>query len=158
MPEMRQPGKFPQRGSQRPARRSPPPPKPTPVWVKVGLIIAPLVLIGLVANLYYGKESSSSEPVVQKEDPNVKIGELRKQIPKFKADWSKFAAAKDSKEQKKLGDALVARIEKWGEEWDAIFEPLRDAKGKLPSDLQAYSKDRAEVNQIRHDILKISGF
>lgn len=156
MPDMRQPGRSPQRGSQRRGRPAPAA-KPTPAWVKVGLIIAPLVLIALVLNLFKGS-TEVEKPVAAVVDPNLRINKLTEQVGKFSSDLKKVANSTDPATKKKLGEELAARIESWSEEWDNIFESKRDKKGRLPSELQVYSKTRASVNEMRLDLLKISDF
>jgi hypothetical protein len=133
--------------------------KPTPMWVKVGLILSPIALIGLL--LAIPRESKEPEvPVAKVIDPNAKIKTMTSEVPKIEADYrelQKLIRAEDpsvvSKQQ-----GLQSRIDKWMTDWDEMFEPKRDAEGKLPPDLQGYQTARSRINQIRGDLLKSSGF
>lgn len=129
------------------------------MWVKIGLIISPLALIGLLVAIPRGSKEpeAPTAPVV---DPNAKIKVMRNEVPKIEDDYrtlQKLIRAEDPAAKSKQ-QALQTRIEKWMTEWDEIFEPKRDAEGKLPPDLQGHQPVRGRVNQIRGDLLKSSGF
>lgn len=152
------------RGSGEPSRaggggRRAPARKPTPMWVKVGLIISPLALIGLLIAI--PRESKEPEaPAVTVIDPNAKIRTMTNEVPKIESDYrslQKLIRDEDPAVKPKQ-QALQTRIEKWMTEWDEIFEPKRDDEGKLPPDLQGHQTARSRINQIRGDLLKSSGF
>ena len=54
---------------------------------------------------------------------------------------------------------LEEKIHKWLAEWEAIFEPKRDANGELPADIAAaFVQGPAPVQLLRSDLSKITGF
>lgn len=150
-------------GAGRPqARRVPPRPqaKPTPAWLKVSLIVAPLVLIGLVVRLTRNKTSDESAQVVVS-DPNQRIKELEKECETIQRKdypaWRQLLQKEDSTAPDRQ-EALLKKIDRWCEEWDTLFDARRDADGNLPADLQGYSRVRANMNMLRSDVIKSSGF
>ena len=142
-------------------RRSRPAPRPArktaPVWLKIGLIVSPLLLLGLALNLRKPKEEVA--PIAKAPvDPNARVKELEKQVEGIRNEyktWRKLLEKEDPTARSKQ-EALVGHLEKWIEEWDTIFDARRDKDGRLPPDLQSYQRTRAGVNQLRSDILKSS--
>jgi hypothetical protein len=169
MAEMRRPNRgVPQRGvpsrsAPSAGRRSAPQPqrKPTPKLVWVGLVIATIVFFGLVWNLIRPAAEEQEQPKVVKVDPNARIKELEHQIPSLRTDynaWRRLMQAEDPTAKSKL-EALKTRIDKWMEEWDSFFAPLRDSNDRLPAELQgSYQSARTTVNSLRLDVAKSSGF
>jgi hypothetical protein len=141
------------------SRRIAPQRKPTPKWVWIALIVAPIVLIGLVVNLQIQKNAAPPAAVVTA-DPNARIKELQKQVDFIRKDykaWRELMQAEDPSAKQKQ-EALIARLDGWIDEWDGIFESKRDAEGILPPELQGYQPTRAKINEVREDVLKSSGF
>jgi HAMP domain-containing protein len=130
--------------------------KQTPRWVWVGLIASPIVLIVLVLTLQAGKNSSDSGAP----DPNTEIQRLEGEVGEIRQSTRKLfklVKAEDPSATAKR-KALESRVKFWMSEWDALFEPRRNADGDLPDELQAYQKTRAKVNEIRVDLMKATGF
>lgn len=158
MPEMRRPSNSPQRGPRRPVRRSSPPQKSPPPWVKIAIIALPLALIGAV--VLWPKKA---EPVVESqkpvENPEDKIKVLRSQIAGIRKDYAAWRELmmKEDPSAKSKQEALIRKVDAWGDQWDLILKPLRDKDDKLPAQYQGYSQEKAVVSQIREDILKSSG-
>jgi hypothetical protein len=103
------------------------------------------------------------EKVVEKQvvtDPNVKIRDLEKQVDKLRSAFAEFQdlSRKEDPTAKAKGKALETQVDSWMAEWDAIFEPKRDADGKLPKELQGYQQTRARVNTLRSDLSRSMGF
>ena len=125
------------------------------------IVIPGVLLAGL--GLFQIFRSNQPEKVIEKkvvDDPNVKIQNLEKQVDKLATSLKEFRdlSGKESKSARAKGEALAAQVDKWMEEWDAIFEPKRDADGKLPKELQGYQQTRARVNMLRSDLSRSMGF
>ncbi|HVR73268.1 MAG TPA: hypothetical protein VMT52_03015 [Planctomycetota bacterium] len=129
------------------------------MWVKVGLIISPIALIGLLIAIPRGSKEPEA-PVVTVIDPNAKIKTMTSDLPKIEAEYrnlQKLIRAEDAAAASRQ-QALQTRIENWMTEWDEMFEPKRDEEGKLPPELQGHQAVRNRMSQIRVDLLKSSGF
>ena len=92
------------------------------MWLKVGLIVAPLVLIALVVNLTIQKKGDDN-PVVVKVDPNARINELVKQVDFLRKDYGSWRSLmqKEDPSAKSKQESLMDRLQKWRDDWDAIF-------------------------------------
>jgi hypothetical protein len=121
-----------------------------------GVLIAGLLLFQLFRG--GGGEKAVEKKVVQ--DDNVKVQELEKRVPKLVAGFAEFQdlSRKEDPGAKAKGEALAAQVDTWMEEWDAIFEPKRDADGKLPKELRGYQQTRARLNTLRSDLSRSMGF
>jgi hypothetical protein len=147
--------------SQRTSQRRPAPEKKGfPIQV-LFIVIPGILLAGL--GLFQLFRSSQPEKVVEKkvvDDPNLKIQDLEKRFEKLRSGLAEFQdlSRKESPSAKAKGEALATQVEAWMAEWDAIFEPKRDADGKLPKELQGYQQVRARVNMLRSDLSRSMGF
>ncbi len=126
--------------------------------MKVGLIVAPIILIALVVNLTV-KKQGEEQTVVVKVDPNARINELVKQVDSLQKDYKSWRTLmqKEDPAARSKQEALMERLQKWRDEWDAIFDPQRDANNKLPAELQGWSQHRSRINELLEDVNKSSG-
>lgn len=120
------------------------------------MIASPIVLIALVLTLKDGKTPSDTGVG----DPNETITRLEREVGEIRKSFREFfklARAEDPSAKKKR-EELEARVKRWMSEWDEIFDSRRDADGDLPAELLGYQKTRSEVNEIRIDLVKATGF
>ena len=98
MPEMRRPSNSPSGQSGQPPRRRPVP-KRTPMWLKIGLIVAPFVLIALVLNLKARRTSDENAEAAEAfVDPNNRIKKLEAEVSTFDREakaWMRLQRAED---------------------------------------------------------------
>lgn len=144
------------RGSGARTRRPAPPPS-KPAWLWVAMIGGPLLL--LAGLLVFQATRSSGGGGTASEDPNARITELEGEVRGMAESYREFVRLTQSESPRaaEVREKLEATIEKWTIEWDGIFNAHRDAEDRLPPGLQAYQRSRADVQQIRLDLLKSSG-
>ena len=160
MADMQRPLRPQARSGAGQARRSAPQPKPTPWYVWAGLIAAVAAVVFLVWNLVGTKEEVKEEaPVAKKVDATSKVKSLEMQLPALRTEYrdvrQQLVAEKPGAKQK--AEALKKKIDKWMEDWDSFFEPLRGPDDKLPPEYAGYGRTRAEINLLRLDLMKSSG-
>ncbi|MBI4602946.1 MAG: hypothetical protein HY721_13395 [Planctomycetes bacterium] len=160
MAEMRRPQRpAAARSSGGGARRPVPQRKTSPWYMWVGLVGSPIVLIMIVLSLRGGNAEKVEATKPKVVDENRQVIALEKRIGAFQAgvrDAVKLVQSEDPSAKKKV-DELKAQIDGWIDEWDGIFEKLEDPEGNLPPEYKKYRQTRAKVNQLRLDLLKISG-
>ena len=117
-----------------------------------------IVLLAIKSGVGGGGAESEAPKTV---DPNARLLELEKQITEMEREYGEIQRLRQSEDATvdARQEALIARIDNWQQQWDAILEPMRNAEtGALPFEYQGYQQSRARVNVIRMDLLKTGGF
>lgn len=156
-PASRAPGARP--GGASAARRAPAR-KPTPKWVWVGLVVAPIILVLVTVQLMLSRREAANTPREIVHDPNQQLKALELKVSSLQDQYravAKLIRAEDPNAKTKT-QALLAQMTQWMESWDSILRPLEDKEGRPPEELRGYQRVRSSVNQLYNDLLKQAEF
>jgi hypothetical protein len=125
------------------------------------LIGVPIIGIGAMLLLKKPAEEEAEAPKQEvKVNPNDRIKVLESQVRPMEEELRKLQALirQEDPSAQAMQKTLVSRIDKWMLEWDGFFDPKRLPNGRFPPEFEGYQAIRSKVNQVRHDVLKSSGF
>lgn len=122
--------------------------------LRIALIAVPAVcILGLVVWQLF---SGGSEPV----NENEQIEHLQSQIGNLEREYREVSAliGNEAENRSERASALQAKVDKWLEDWGAIFDPKRDQNGDLPTELAGWDQVPAPVQRLRNDLMRIMDF
>ncbi len=124
---------------------------------KIVLIVVPLVLLAVAVVVW---RQSDNETVKASVDPNSEIQRLEAQVGDLRKRLRTVATELKSEhpDAKAHAERLRSDVEQWRKEWNLVFDPHRIEGGELPESLRGYDRVAEEVESVRIDLIRVSGF